>query len=77
MLKYSKAPPTMMPSRFEAKAISAVSLSRNEFVKIILARNTGVKARALAITYLRMGLYRRSTSGDKSIFNRSIPKRER
>jgi hypothetical protein len=29
-------------------SLSAVSLSRNELVKMILARNAGVKARALA-----------------------------
>src|SRR5260370_41473769 len=52
MLKYSIPPPTMMPSRFEAKAISAVSLSRKEFVKIMLARNTGAKASTLASIYL-------------------------
>ena len=71
ILKYSIAPPTMMPSKFEAKAISAVSLSRNEFVKIMLARNTGVKARTLASTYLRRGLLSSSASGGKSIFKRS------
>jgi hypothetical protein len=67
----------MMPSKFEAKAISAVSVSRNEFVKMMLAKKTGVKASKLASTYLRMGLLSSSVSGGKSMFKRSTPKSNR
>src|SRR2546429_280965 len=61
------------PYQVRGKAISAASLSLNELVKMILARNTGAKANALARRYLATRLPSSRVSGGSTMLRTSMP----